>query len=261
MAVAESQGTNAASTARLLSQVVKAEKGVKIRVNEAISALYKAIQKTGEKGPMEGLHRTYQPRFDDGVAFPEEYRRVQYSAEGQLGAYFDELRGLLDVTATKDFGNAKGTASVVVGDVVIVENAPPTFLLSLEQALTNLRTFITTLPTLDPATQWEWSPEADAFAARPVGTVRTEKVNVPVTLAPATDRHAAQVQMVTEDRVIGQWTTVKFSGYVKGDRVKELSDRVDRLLTAVKFAREEANASTEVELVRVGAAVQSYIFG
>lgn len=261
MTSTESQGSVAASTAKLLSQIVAAEKGVKARTMALVSALYKNIQKTGEKGPMEGLHRTYQPRFEDGVQYPEEYRRVQYSAESQLNEFVSALRGLMDVTATKDFANTKALATVRVGETVIVENAPPTLLMSLEKQLQDLRTFILSLPVLDPAQVWTWSPEANAYASRPVGTTKTEKVNVPIVLAPATERHAAQVQMASEDRVIGTWNTVKFSGYVSGDRAKELVDKIDRLLLAVKYAREEANATTATEQVRLGSSVASYLLG
>ncbi len=257
----ENTGTSAAATARLLSQIVNAEKGVKSGFQARISALYKAIQKTGEKGPMEGIHRTYQPRFDDGAVLPEEYRRVQYSAESQLLEFIEGLRGAVDVTATKDFANTKAKATVRVGDTVIIEDAPPTLLLSLEKYLLDLHTFIKSLPVLDPAQEWTWNPDANAYAARPVGTTKTEKINIPIVLAPATDRHPAQVQMATEDRLVGTWTTVKFSGYVTGDRVKVLLDRVERLQLAVKYAREEANATTETEQVRIGSNLAQYLLG
>ena len=66
--------------------------------------------------------------------------------------------------------------------------------------------------------------------------------------------------MYYEDIAVGYWTTVKFSGALPARRVNELLDRVAKLRTAVKFAREEANA-TEVQDKRVGAAVFGYLFG
>ncbi len=261
MTTTEPQGTFAASTAKTLAQIVAAEKGVKSRVMALISQLYKNIQKAGEKGPMEGISRTYQKRFDEGAELPAEYRKVQFTAEDQLTQFVQALRGLMDVTATKDLANTRAKATVRVGDTVIIEDAPPTLLLSLEKQLTDLRTFVAALPVLDPATEWTFNPEAGAYAARPVGTTRTEKERRATIVAPATDKHQAQVDIVNVDVIVGTWNTVRYSGYMAGDRVKELLDRVDRLLLAVKYAREEANASTEAQPVRVGSTVATYLLG
>lgn len=250
---------DAAGNARLVSQVVNSFQGVKRGFQEKKTDLYKAIQKTANDGPMAGVFRKYNRRDDDGVQFPEEYRRVQFTAEDMLAEFLESFVRLADVSATMDVSNTIAKADVKVGDNVIVSQAPPTLLLSLEKQLEDVRAFVQHLPVLDPATEWEWSPEAGAYASRPTGTVKTDKVIEPVVLYPATEQHPAQVQGTTRDVVIGTWETVKFSGYVRGDQIKKWTDRIDTLLLAVKYAREEANATTSVEAVKVGGAVRTYL--
>lgn len=248
-----------AGEARILSQVVNGYQGIRKGVKERQTELYRAVQKTGNDGPMSGVARTYERRNEDGPQLPDEHRRVQYTAEDKLNEFLSEFTAVVDAGATLDVANTVAKADVKVGETVLLADAPAPLLLTLEKQLLDLRTFISGLPVLDPATEWTWNPDAKAFAATPTKTTKTEKVIVPVELAPATDRHPAQVQAVSKDEVIGYWSLIKFSGHMKGNDVKRLLDRVDNLLLAVKFAREEANAQTTVAPVRVGRAFANYL--
>jgi hypothetical protein len=67
------------------------------------------------------------------------------------------------------------------------------------------------------------------------------------------------VEVYYEDVVVGHWRTVKFSGALPAKRIKELTDRVDKLQQAVKFAREEAN-NLEVTDQNVGDKIFEYLF-
>jgi hypothetical protein len=250
-----------AGSARILSQVVNSYNGVKRGFQEKKTWLYKAIQKTGDNGPMSGIHRVYTKRDDDGADLPEEYRRVQYTAESQLEEFLDAFVRLADVQSTMDVANTVAKADVKIGETVIIEGAPPTQLLALEKQIIDLRTFIASLPILDPATTWTWNADAGAYASRPTGTTKTEKITVPVVMSPATEKHPAQIMATNKDEIIGYWNTVRYSGHMDGDAVKRLLDRCDTLLLAVKYAREEANAQTTVDHVRVGGAIRTYLMG
>jgi translation initiation factor 2B subunit (eIF-2B alpha/beta/delta family) len=59
--------------------------------------------------------------------------------------------------------------------------------------------------------------------------------------------------------VVGYWKTVKFSGAVPAARVRELTERVEKLQKAVKMAREEAN-SAQAEKVQTGDTVLGWLF-
>lgn len=250
---------NPATSAKILAQIVNSYNGVKRGFQERKTELYKAIQKGGDRSPMEGISRVYTKRDDDGADLPSEYRRVQYTADDVLKEFLDVFVRLADTQATMDVANTVAKVDVKIGETVIIEQAPPTLLLALEKQLVDLRTFINALPVLDPSTTWTWNPDADAYASRPVGSTKTEKIPTPITLAPATPQHKEQVELTYKDVIVGYWETIRYSGYMDGDKIRRLTERCDTLLLAVKYAREQANASTGVEAVRVGNAIRTYL--
>ena len=82
----------------------------------------------------------------------------------------------------------------------------------------------------------------------------------PIVLYDATEFHPAQTQLVTQDETVGHWHTVKHSGAVPAPRRKLLLERAEKLLQAVKFAREQANNS-DVEQKKIGSKVMNYLLG
>nr|WP_233508232.1 hypothetical protein [Spongiactinospora gelatinilytica] len=121
-----------------------------------------------------------------------------------------------------------------------------------------MHTFISKLPTLDPAETRAQDEHTEAWRTEPVKTTRTKKVPRNHVLAAATDKHPAQVQVYNEDIVVGYWTKVAFSGALPQRRVNELLARVQKLQEAVKYAREEANG-TEVVDQKIGEKVFAYL--
>ena len=75
----------------------------------------------------------------------------------------------------------------------------------------------------------------------------------------ATEHHPAQVETYSEDVVVGTWERVLFSGAMPAVKKKELLGKVNDLIDAVKFAREEANTTT-VQDVHVAKAVFDFLF-
>lgn len=226
-----------------LNQIVAVEKGEKARALAEETALHREVQKTPL---LSGISRTYQPKDDDGDQLPSERTRVQVNAEDVLEKLSTTLTNLFDVTLTKEVANTKATADVVVDGKTVLKSAPVTYLLFLEKQLINLRTFVAKLPVLDPSESWSKDSNTGAWQTEPSQTVKTKKVPKNWVKAEATDRHPAQVEIFHEDVIQGTWTTVKFSGALPQTRVDVLTDRVDALIKAVKFAREEAN-NTEVD--------------
>jgi hypothetical protein len=113
---------------------------------------------------------------------------------------------------------------------------------------------------LDAAESWARDDSTDSWKTDPVRTIRTKKVPRNHVKAEATDKHPAQVDVYYEDVAVGYWTTVKFSGALPAKRVNDILDRVLKLQTAVKFAREEAN-NVDVTDQKVGAQIFGYLFG
>lgn len=240
-----------------LNQIIAAEKGVKARTAATVNGLYHALQKPGL---FNGLVRTYQPKDDEGDQLPPESTPVQQKVGPILTAIAAAQAEYLDIVATKDVGNTRATADVVVDGTVIIAAAPVPFLLFLEKQLVDVRTIISKIPVLDPSEIWDYDGNSATYRAEPVKTVRGKKIPRNHVKAEATERHPAQVEVFYEDVTVGYWTKVSLSGATTRTRVNELTDRVERLLTAVKFAREEAN-SIEVEQIQIGRAVFGYLFG
>lgn len=164
------------------------------------------------------------------------------------------------MTATKDWTNCVAHADIVVDGQTVASEVPVTYLLFLEKQLVDLHTFVKKLPVLDAAESWVRDESTDSWRTESVRTIRTKKVPRNHVKAEATDKHPAQVEVYYEDVAVGYWTTVKFSGALPAKRVNEILDRVVKLQTAVKFAREEANNTDAVDR-RIGAAVFGYLFG
>ncbi|WP_246080419.1 hypothetical protein [Nonomuraea mesophila] len=241
----------------MLNQILAVEKGVKADVQRRVSDVHHTVQ----KAPLlSGISRTYQPIDDEGEQLPPESTRVQVKVEDVVKDAADALTRLFDVTATKDVANCSAKADVVVDGRVLLEDVPVTYLLFLEKQLVDLRTLISKLPTLDPSETWTLDANTDTWRTEPVKTTRTKKVPRNHVLAEATEHHPAQVQVFTEDVVVGYWTKVTFSGAVPQRRVNELLDRLTKLQDAVKYAREEANGIEVVDR-RIGDALFGYLFG
>lgn len=239
-----------------LNQIVAVEKGVKAKAQRTLTEAYHTIQRaTG----LNGISRTYSPKDDDGDKLPPESTLVQTKTVDLIDTVSADLARLFDVTATKDATNAVATANVVVGGQTLVAGATVPFLLFLEKQLVDVRTFVNKLPTLDPSEVWSLDPNTGTYRTDTTGTVRTKKVPKNWVKAEATDKHPAQVEIFHEDVIVGTWSTVKFSGALPATRVLELQERVDKLIEAVKFAREEANGTTVVDQ-KVGDRVLGYIF-
>lgn len=242
-----------------LNQVVAIEKGAKSRIYEEITKIYQKHQKSDL---LNGLSRSYTPAQEDGDTLPPESKRVQVRVTEDLKTIADLQAQLLDLTATRDFTNAsdKARADVKVDGKTIVANAPIPYLLWLEKQLTDMRTIVSKLPTLDPAETWNWSDAENCYATPPTETVRTKKVPRNHVKAEATEKHPAQVELYYEDVKAGTWRQVKYSGAVPAKRVADILERVDTLLAAVKIAREDANAAEATEM-KIGKEVFAYLFG
>lgn len=240
-----------------LNQIVAVEKGTKTRTNKVISDLYKDLQKGA---PLAGLTRTYQRKDDEGDEYPSEYTLVQITMNNVLENASKSWTTLADVVLTKEAGNTEATADVVVDGDVLLQDVPVGYLLFLEKLLTDVQTFVSKIPLLDPAEKWTYNPNSGAYESDTAKTAKTKNVPRNHVLAAATDKHPAQVKTYEEQVVMGYWSTTKLSGALPRDTVEAIKDRVIRLKDAVKFAREEAN-NTEVEQLKAGEAVFDYILG
>jgi hypothetical protein len=241
-----------------LNQIVAVEKGVKTEAHRSFAQAFRLVQ---HEGPLTGIARSYEPRDrEQGDALPPESVRVQHTVEDVNDEVARVMTRLFDVVATKDFANTKAKASVTLPDgTTLVEDAPVPYLLWLEKIVSELRGYVAALPTLDPSEAWDYNPTTRSYATEPTKSFRTRKELHNHVKAPATDKFPAQVDTFTIDKVIGDWTTTKFSGATTEERRRTLLDRLDEVGRAVKFAREEAN-SMEITDIKVGEDFFEYLF-
>ena len=222
-----------------LNQILAIEKGLKTRVYAEFTELHQATQKPGL---MNGFHKSYQPRDEDGETYPSESQKVQHNATDVFERVGVILTELFDITATKDWANCHAKADVIIDGRTLLKDVPAPFLLFLEKQLSDLSTFVAKMAELDPGSDWSVDPSTALFRTEPSTTQRTKKVQRAIVLYDATEHHPAQTQLITEDVIAGQWVTVKHSGALPAPRKKLLLARIERLSNAVKFAREQANA-------------------
>lgn len=238
-----------------LNQILAVEQGTKTRTHTELTEVHQGLQKVAL---LEGLSRTYQPNDEGGEVLPSEVKKVQVTVNDSLTKVRKGLAALFDITATKDFTNCIAKADVVVNGKVLVSQAPATYLLFLEKQLVDLHTLIKKLPVLDPAETWHFDGAKNVFATDTVKTIRSKKVPRNHVKAPATDKFPAQVELWHEDVSVGVWNTVKFSGALPANEVSAMLERVEKLQSAVKFAREEANNVTIVE-TKTGDALLDFV--
>ena len=239
-----------------LNQIIAVSNGKKSRTQSSMTELYHKLQKSPL---LSGIARTYRPKDDDGEQLPPESNRVLLQVKDIIKEASTIWTELFDAIATQDTANCSASADVCVDGEVLLADVPVTHLLFLEKQLNDIHSFVSKVPTLDPAYEWEWSDEANCYATKPTETTRTKKIPRNHVKYEATKEHPAQVEMFTEDVLVGYWTKVDFSGAMLEKQKNQIVNRVRQLQEAVKQAREDAN-NTDVVLVENGKVIFGFLF-
>lgn len=146
----------------------------------------------------------------------------------------------------KAVGNSLAKADLIVGGAVLATNLTVDQLLGLSHRLKALQRVLSTAPTLDLARSWTPTTDAGdvagAYKSDAQITTKPEKTVGAVTLAPATDKHPAQVKEISIERILGKFESVRFSGELTSAQKANLLANLDALITATKEARQRANS-------------------
>lgn len=239
-----------------LNQVIAATKDVTAHSQDEVTQAYHTMQKPDLFG---GQTRTYAPRVDGEDGLPAEQQNVQTTVQAQVDRLLSGLANILDVTATRNWGNTQAKADIVVEGHTVLKDVPVEYLLFLETQLKYIATALKVVPTLDPAFRWTKEESDGLYHAEPVQSIRLKQVLRNHVKAEATDKHPAQVETYTEQEPTGTWTTTKLSGAAPATQVQAWHEKLVKLMQAVKFAREEAN-SLEVPAKKVGRELLDYVF-
>lgn len=243
-----------------LNQILAVEKGTKPKCYDAITNLAKLAQKSDL---FNGFEKQFQPVNEDAAdaeRLPPEAKKVQLTADNVLSQFTKTASEWYQITARKDWANTVARADIVLGGETILTQVPVTYILFLEKQITDLKTLVKSIPVLDEAEDWNTDPNSGLYKTEKVQTHRTKKIIKPLTMAPATDKHPAQVQLINEDVISGYWAGFKTSGAFPKPQKLALLERIEHFQNALKEARESANMTEEIVVPEIGAAVFGYIF-
>lgn len=239
-----------------LNQLLPVEKQVKGHAKSEGDKLHKLAQKPEL---FIGMEKVFTPKDNDTEPRPPESQKVQQFAEEHLRQQIALFSATFNAEYDKDLANMSAKADIIVDGNKLFENAPATFLLWMEKQLEDLRTMVSILPTLAVDKDWKRDPSnSDLHRTEPQRTTSSKKVPKVLVKYDATDKHPAQTEVYQEDVVVGYWDTTHLSGSLPVDRKKLILLRIEKLLAAVKVAREEAN-SMKVTQTDVGKVLLDWV--
>jgi hypothetical protein len=237
-----------------INAVMTARKG---EAEKLITELYKLIQK---ETLFTGRERTYRPLDEvNGQKLPPESQRVQQRADDLIRQARDKWAELWNLVLTQDTGNQSAKADIVVDGRTILANVPVTSLLFLDKQVNDLETFVSKLPTPDPAEEWSHDPNSGLLRSRATESIRTSKEPTVIVKYDATKEHPAQTELFTKDVPVGTWNQILYSGCIGADRKNALLGRIRKLQDAIKVAKEQANL-LEVERQKGADALLAFVF-
>lgn len=199
----------------------------------------------------------------DAPAMSDEHVSMVTTVEEKLLYVADSVGKYFDVGFQKDSANQRAIADVIIDGESLIKDCPVSWLLGMETKLKELRKVIEVIPTLAPGIYWEEDPgheKANVFRTKhPVERFKTAKVVKHKVLYEATKEHPAQLETWNEMENVGRITETTWSGMVSPAVKSRYIGKMDKLLQAVKKARQRANA-TPVEKAEVGSKIFNYLF-
>lgn len=204
-----------------------------------------------------GMRRTFklfavnEEQGEAGGERLEAETRLVTTVMEELRTMLKSVGEAINLGYTIDEANTRGRADIVVGDEVLLEGVPATFLLQLEKRLKEIRTVIKEIPCFDPIRLWTEDKGADhqhVLRAEPVVTIRKQRARKYNVMYEATKEHPAQIDVMEIDEPVGEIRAYDWTGMLAPRQKRELIERIDALIQAVKAARSRANeVEAEVE--------------
>ncbi len=241
-----------------LNQINAIVSGRKAEAEKAITDMYKLIQKDQL---FNGRERTYRPIDEvNGQKQPAESQRVQQRADDLIRQAIGKWTELWNLIYMQDLGNQQAKADVVVDGKTLLPQVPVTFLLFLDKQVNDLETFISKLPTPDPAEEWSHDANSGFLRSKSTESLRTSKEPTVIVKYEATKDHPAQTELFTKDVPVGTWTQILYSGCITTDKKNIILERIKKLQEGVKPAKEQANLQ-DIERQKIADALFGYVFG
>ena len=209
----------------------------------------------------QGYHKTLELFEETDIDTPEEHQKLEITVAEKLKYTFDSAVQYFDAILQKESTNQVATADIDIDGEVIATNLPATFLLNMESKLKAVREMIALIPTLQVGIEWVEDEKAQKGvwkSKHPDKKYKTTKTFAHQILYEATKEHPAQIEKWEETKNIGMYITKHESGMITSRRKHEYLDKIDKLIHAVKKARQRAN-STEIIKTNVAQKMFDYI--
>lgn len=239
-----------------LNQIVALNAPKKADFQKLITKYYHIMQKSE---PFFGLERQYTPRDENGEQLPPESSRVQLKVKELLDDLKEPWANMFDVILTNDLGNCQAKSDIIIDGKIVAKDIPVSTLLFLEKQLDHWKEILNKIPLLPLSDDWSLNSTSGFYETPVHQTIRTKKINKPIVLYDATDKHPAQTAMVTEDINVGTWNVKKLSSALSMIEVDSLKTKLNKLREAVIIARETAN-SLEIDQIKQGENILDYLF-
>lgn len=216
-----------------------------------------------KKHHFEETKKTFKSSEEGVPEKVEDQKDIQTSVRIELRWIGEKLIKMMDVNYQVDLGNTLAHADVLIDDKPILKSVPATHLMALETELNELVEIIKVIPTLDPAKGFR--PDSNRgkyiYAARTVEKPRTRKDKKVITLAPPTDKHPAQAQVIDYDKEIGTIVEQEWSSLISPAVKADMLEKAEIFIRAVQKARARAN-DQEIDplTAKIGKTVWDYIF-
>lgn len=198
---------------------------------------------------------------EDQIETPREYQEITTTVNDKLDYTNKHIIKYFDAVLQKELTNQQAFADIIIDGIVIATNMPTTFLLGLESKLKNVRNLYDAIPTLPPGIAWEndnMKGENIFKMTHPEKKYKTAKTFRHKILYEATEHHPAQIEKWEENENIGMYITDKWCGFITPLEKSLLLKRLDKLIRAIKQARQRGN-NKEVVKNNIGEIFFNYV--
>jgi len=209
-----------------------------------------------KSGHFDAHHRTLKMKDasrQQEEAAGEDHKAMVTTVPAKLEYTGQAFKAYIDAVLQKELTNQKAKADLVIDGEVVLKDAPATFLLALENKLKYFRAMAEEVPTWAPGIEWkadEGMGKGVYKAQHPETALKTEQIIKPQVLYPATDKHPAQVDKLSEQVPVGLFVKVRWTGTVSPAQKSDLLGEIDKIIRYVKQARMSAN-ETQIEYGKV----------
>jgi hypothetical protein len=225
-------------------------------LDETLAKMQKENYFSGFVKSLQMLEST--PANEALEAAAKETKALPTTVLATLDYAFDLYGNMENLQISKNKTNTQAKATVQLNGVDLFVDLPVDQLLGLEARLTKIRAIMLAVPTLDASIEWTYDANQGCWISPETFTTKTETKQVPVILAPATDKHPAQVKEASQVAVVGKVSLIKRSGAATAVQKSDAIMLVDNLLVEVKKARMRAN-DTEVINDNIGAKLKEVL--